>query len=141
MTDSRPIVVGYDGRAGSQAALNEAIRLAGELAASSLVVVFSYEVSPLGGEVADLQAAVEDRGRAVLQEALDRVEASGIAVETEMLGQAPADGLVSVADARDAQMIVVGSTGEGPLRGILIGSTPYKLLHLSTRPVLVVRAA
>jgi nucleotide-binding universal stress UspA family protein len=33
----------------------------------------------------------------------------------------------------------VGSSGEGPLRGILVGSTSYKLLHLSARPVLVVR--
>ena len=30
--------------------------------------------------------------------------------------------------------------GEKPLRGALIGSTAHKLLHLSERPVLVVRA-
>jgi nucleotide-binding universal stress UspA family protein len=36
-------------------------------------------------------------------------------------------------------MIVEGTSGEGPLRGILVGSTSYKLLHLSARPVLVVR--
>jgi nucleotide-binding universal stress UspA family protein len=141
MTDSRPIVVGYDGRAGSRAALDEAVRLAGELEASALVVVFSHEIKRLGGEVADLEAAIEEQGRAVLQEAVDHASAAGLAVETEMLAEPPADGLVSVADARDAQMIVVGSTGEGPLRGILVGSTAYKLLHLSTRPVLVVRAA
>jgi nucleotide-binding universal stress UspA family protein len=140
MTDSRPIIVGYDGRAGSQAALGEALRLAGELGAEPLVIVFSFEASRLGGEVADLEATLVERGRAVLQEAVDRAAVSGVAVETEMLERPPADGLVSVADERDAQMIVVGSTGEGPLRGILIGSTPYKLLHLSTRPVLVVRA-
>jgi nucleotide-binding universal stress UspA family protein len=139
MTDSRPIVVGYDGRAGSDAALDEAARLAGELGASSLVVVFSHEVSRLGGEVADLEAAVEERGRAVLQEAVARV-GDRVAVETELRGEPAADGLVSVADERSAQMIVVGSTGEGPLRGILVGSTSYKLLHLSTTPVLVVRA-
>jgi nucleotide-binding universal stress UspA family protein len=139
MTDIRPIVVGYDGRAGSEAALDEAARLAGELGASSLVVVFSHEVSRLGGEVADLEAAVEERGRAVLQEAVARV-GDRVAVETELRGEPAADGLVSVADERSAQMIVVGSTGEGPLRGILVGSTSYKLLHLSTTPVLVVRA-
>jgi nucleotide-binding universal stress UspA family protein len=102
--------------------------------------VFAFHVSPLGGEVADLEAAVEERGRVVLAEALERVEGSGVAVGTEMVGEQPADGLLAVADARDAQMIVVGSTGEGPLRGILVGSTSYKLLHLSARPVLVVRA-
>ena len=139
MTDGRPIVVGYDGRAGSHAALEEAVRLADELGASPLVVVFSFEVSRLGGEVADLQAAVEERGRAVLEEAVARA-GDRVAVETELLGEAPADGLVSVAEARGAQMIVVGSTGEGPLRGILVGSTAYKLLHLSATPVLVVRS-
>ena len=30
--------------------------------------------------------------------------------------------------------------GEPPLKGALIGSTAHKLLHLSERPVLVVRA-
>ena len=139
MTDTRPLVVGYDGRRGSHAALDEAVRLAEQVDAP-LVVVFSWHVSPAGGEVQDLESAVEERGRAVLAEALARVEGSGVAVATEMLGMPPADGLIEAADTRDAQMIVVGSTGEGPLRGILVGSTSYKLLHLSTRPVLVVRS-
>jgi nucleotide-binding universal stress UspA family protein len=37
-------------------------------------------------------------------------------------------------------MIVVGSYGESPLRGAVLGSTPHKLLHLAERPVLVVPA-
>ena len=52
----------------------------------------------------------------------------------------PSVGLVDLADAHDARMIVVGSYGEAPLRGALVGSTAHKLLHLSERPVLVVRA-
>ena len=35
-------------------------------------------------------------------------------------------------------MIVVGSYGEPPLKGMILGSTPNKLLHTSHRPVLVV---
>ncbi len=140
MTDARPIVVGYDGRAGAQAALDEAHRLAGAMGAP-LVVVFSFEVTPLGGEVADLAAAVRERGRAVLADASARLGGAGVPVDTEMRDEPPVDGLVAVAEERDAQMIVVGSTGEGPLRGILVGATAYKLLHLSPRPVLVVRAA
>jgi len=35
-------------------------------------------------------------------------------------------------------MIVLGTYGEAPLRGAIVGSTPQRLLHLSTRPVLVV---
>ena len=36
-------------------------------------------------------------------------------------------------------MIVVGSHGESPLKGAIIGATPYKLVQLSETPVLVVR--
>ena len=50
----------------------------------------------------------------------------------------PAAALVEVADARDARFIVVGTWGESPLRGAILGSTPHKLLHLSHRPVVVV---
>ena len=31
-------------------------------------------------------------------------------------------------------MIVVGSHGESPLKGAIVGSTPYKLVHFSRRP-------
>jgi nucleotide-binding universal stress UspA family protein len=139
MTDARPIVVGYDGRAGSQAALDEAARLATQLGAP-LVLVFSYEASRLGGEVRDLDATIEEHGRAVLAEGVARVGDTGVPVDVSQRTAAPDTGLLQEADERDAQMIVVGSTGEGPLRALIVGSTPYKLLHLSSRPLLIVRA-
>jgi nucleotide-binding universal stress UspA family protein len=37
-------------------------------------------------------------------------------------------------------MIVVGTRGEGPVAGALLGSVPYKLVHRSSIPVLVVPA-
>jgi nucleotide-binding universal stress UspA family protein len=36
-------------------------------------------------------------------------------------------------------MIVVGSCGEAPLRAVIIGSTPHRLIHVTSVPVLVVR--
>jgi nucleotide-binding universal stress UspA family protein len=37
-------------------------------------------------------------------------------------------------------MIVVGTHGERPLLGVVLGSTAYKLLHRSNVPILVVPA-
>jgi nucleotide-binding universal stress UspA family protein len=47
--------------------------------------------------------------------------------------------LISLAEEHNARgAIVVGTYGESPLKGAILGSTPHKLLHLSSRPVLVV---
>jgi nucleotide-binding universal stress UspA family protein len=132
------LVVGYDGSDGARAAVREAARLAPPLDAR-VVVAFAYRVSPAGGEVADLAAVLRERGETVLGEALETLREAGVEARAELLDDRPAEALVRLADAEDADMIVVGSCGEGPLRGALLGSTAYRLLHRSERPVLVVR--
>ena len=46
-----------------------------------------------------------------------------------------------VADAKlhDVGVIVLGSRGRGDMAGLVLGSTAHKVIHLSDRPVLVVR--
>lgn len=134
------LVVGYDGTEGARAAFAEALTLAGRLS-ESVHVVFSFESPRLGGELHDLDEAIRERGDAVVGEALRTAEAAGVVVSSDVRMQEPAVGLVAAADEVDASMIVVGSYGERPLRSVLVGSTPTRLLHLSARPVLVVRAA
>ena len=52
----------------------------------------------------------------------------------------PSEQLSELADERKARVIVVGTHGESPLKGALIGSTPHKLIQLARTPVLVVPA-
>jgi nucleotide-binding universal stress UspA family protein len=47
--------------------------------------------------------------------------------------------IVSDAIGVGADVIVMGSRGRGDLAGLLLGSTAHKVIHLSDRPVLVVR--
>jgi nucleotide-binding universal stress UspA family protein len=131
------IVVGYDGTDGARAALHAAVDLAGELD-DTVVAVFAFTVGRLGGEVRDYAEALHEHAREVLEEART---VGGEGLEVVELERSPAEGLIDVADQRDARMIVVGSYGERPLKSALVGSTPTRLLHLSERPVLVVRAA
>lgn len=133
------LVVGFDGTDGARAALDEALALASDLGAA-VHLVFAFSSSRLGGELKDLDDAIAERGRVVLERGVHHAAAQGTTVTTGFLKADPAEALIAVADELDARFIVVGSYGERPLKSALVGSTPTRLLHLSDRPVLVVRA-
>ncbi len=44
-----------------------------------------------------------------------------------------------LAEAEEAQLIVVGSHGRGGFAGMTLGSTSEALLHITTCPLLIVR--
>lgn len=137
---SRGIIVGYDGSDCAKAALRTALEV-GKAYGEKVTIAFGYEVNPVAGEVKDYAAALRELAHKRIE------EASGIAagydgdnVDAVMVEASPAKALADLADERDARLIVVGTHGESPIRGALLGSTPHKLLHIARRPVLVVPA-
>jgi nucleotide-binding universal stress UspA family protein len=134
------IVVGYDGSDCSRAALAEGLRTAKALGEET-VAVFGYAPPGLwGGEIAEHEEAIEERGMKVLTEAKHQAEVAGATIELELVAKKGSEAIVDVAERRDARMIVVGTYGDPPLKGMILGSTPNKLLHIADRPVLVVPA-
>jgi nucleotide-binding universal stress UspA family protein len=134
------IVVGYDGSDCSKTALEEAVKMAKDLG-DGLVLAFGYAPpGTWGGEIAEHEEAIEEYGRKLMAEAKDRVASDGVEVKVELVAKRGPEALADVARAHDARAIVVGSHGEAPLKGAILGSTPYKLLHQAERPVLVVPA-
>jgi len=65
---------------------------------------------------------------------------AGVEREVRLKPLKPSHALIEAAEETEARMIVVGSYGEAPLKGVIIGSTPYRLLHVAQCPVLVVPA-
>jgi len=47
--------------------------------------------------------------------------------------------IVDLAKQHDVGVIVMGSRGRSDLAGLVLGSTAHKVIHLTDRPVLVVR--
>jgi nucleotide-binding universal stress UspA family protein len=131
------IVLGFDGSEGSKAALERTITLAAALGCG-VIVAFGYATSPMGGENRDEEKAVRALGAAVANEAADRIRAAGIEATVELVHDRPAAGILDVVKAYRAWLIVVGSRGESPLMGAILGSVPYKLVHQSPVPVMVV---
>jgi nucleotide-binding universal stress UspA family protein len=69
-------------------------------------------------------------------------EQAGVPV-TAVVGRAAvghaATEIVAAAKAAEADVIVMGSHGRSSLGALVLGSNAYKVLHLTDRPVLVVR--
>lgn len=131
------LVVGYDGSDCAQAALEAAIDLAAATG-DRIVIAFGYEPGGYGEEHGAHREEVRKFGERVTGPALERAAAAGVEAALALVPERPTDALISLAEEHDARAIVVGSYGESPIRGAILGSTPHKLLHLSERPVLVV---
>jgi nucleotide-binding universal stress UspA family protein len=133
------IVVGYDGSNWSRAALRTGVEYA-EAFGDDVLVVVAYEVHRLGGEVQDFAAALGERAQEIVRLATDQAAGLGAQIQTEIVEERAAEALVETANRLEARLIVVGTRGESPLLGALVGSTPHKLVQVAERPVLVVPA-
>jgi nucleotide-binding universal stress UspA family protein len=131
------IVVGYDASESARNALRAAVEVA-HVFGDDVHVVMAYEVSRVGGEVAELAGALREHAEHIATLARDQAAGLGAVIETEVVDAREPDALVDVADRLGARMLVVGSRGKSPLRGALVGSTPHTLLQVAGRPVLVV---
>jgi nucleotide-binding universal stress UspA family protein len=134
---SSGIVVGYDGSGCAKEALRVALEI-GKAYGDKVIIASGYELNPVAGELHDYHAALKELATKWLEEAKVLAASDGADVEAVIVEEDPAHGLADLARERDARVIVVGSGGESPLRGALLGSTAHKLLHLADRPVLVV---
>jgi nucleotide-binding universal stress UspA family protein len=134
------IVIGYDGSDSSKSALEQAFEFAKALDESIVIVFAAAPGGYGGGEVPEQRKAVEEFGRKMTDEAMEAAKSAGVKAQAELINEHPHDALMTAGDKHDARMIVVGSHGDHPVVGAVIGATPYKLVHAANRPVLVVRA-
>jgi nucleotide-binding universal stress UspA family protein len=83
-----------------------------------------------------------DDANAAVAAAVDVLAQAGVKAHGEVrntiFGYAARE-IVGDAQEVDADVIVMGSRGRGDIAGLLLGSTAHKVIHLSDRPVLVVR--
>ena len=139
-SDAKTIVVGYDGSDTARAAVAYASRRASD--AGQVVAVHAFQRVPdrLGFPSYQLVLdASQAEGRRHL-EALEAEWSADAQLETSLLEGPAARAVLSAADARDADEIVIGSRGFGPVRGAL-GSVSHALLRDADRIAVVIPAA
>ena len=135
------LIVAVDGSEGSWAAVDEAIALARDLDATLTFVCVRKPASSIHGHpFYDRQLSYHlRRARQTIGEAIEMATAAGITADGEILEGAAADEVVSMADNRHADLIVIGSRGHGAVAGALLGSVSRAVVQHAHVPVLVAK--
>jgi nucleotide-binding universal stress UspA family protein len=98
------------------------------------------EVLPRAGLVPPAEPA--DQAQTEVDAMVEELTAAGIkahgVVRNTIYGYAARE-IVEDAKNLDAGVIIMGSRGRTDLAGLVLGSTAHKVIHLTDRPVLVVR--
>lgn len=134
--EPRNILVGYDGTPESGIALRRAEALAGRSGARLKIttVVRPPVAAPVTVPGVPYTPEWPSDPEMALEEAVDSVEA-GIAADGARLDGDPASELARASE--DADLLVVGSRGYGPVTRVLLGSVSRPLVRKATCPVLV----
>jgi nucleotide-binding universal stress UspA family protein len=141
---SGPVVFAYDGSDLAKHAIDEAGRLL-EAGGDALVVTvwkpFDVDFLPAPGfqlDAADI-AEVRKAAERTAAEGAALAEAAGFrALSAEIEASPTWKGIVDLADARQARLIVLGSHGRSGLAGALVGSVAGAVAAHAPRSVLIV---
>ena len=123
------IVVGTDGSATAGVAEGVALELA-QASGGRVLFVSAYA-----------DEAGQERAAEAVGEARARAEATGVRADTKVIEAEPAEGIVEVADRRDAGLLVLGDVGMGARRRLRPGGVPDRVSHTMPCDLLIVRTS
>ena len=135
------IVVGIDGSENSLRALKYAQNLA-EKFESRLTIVHAY---PRTSDLHDFEgydilvARRKNDGWKIIAKARELLTGAAFEIVEDLLEEPADEAILSAAEARNADLIVVGTRGMGTIKSVLFGSVATKVTHRADCPVLVVR--
>jgi nucleotide-binding universal stress UspA family protein len=137
------ILVAVDGSPSSMKGVKEAARIAKAIGAR---LELAYVLPPIllaESVYADTIAKIDAGNRAEAQDIFKRAraEAAEFDVPTEgvMLNGAAAESIADLAAADRFWGVVIGARGHSAVSRVLLGSVTDRLVHICTKPVLVVR--
>ena len=145
MTLFRKILVATDLSPASDAALEEAVRLARESGAD-LYVFHAYDTpSSVASAPADLYgevvAAVRTQAEQKLGELMRGMSGTGAKVKPLLRKGIAEDAIVQAANREDVDLIVMGTHGRRGAAKLFLGSVAARVVATASCPVLTVRSA
>ncbi|MGD0312576.1 MAG: universal stress protein [Acidimicrobiales bacterium] len=133
MTGVRTIAVGFDGSPDADTAVRWAMDVAGQTGAD-VAVVHAVGLLEHSADPALVVRLGETVGDMATEQGLDHAR-----VHWHLVDGDPCSALLRVADSPiGADLLVVGSRGQGAHAGLLLGSTSHELAEHATIPLVIV---
>lgn len=90
-------------------------------------------------DILSIKKAREEAGMALLTPAKARLESAGIPFDVHVRTGNPAEVIVDLSREYHCDLIVMGTRGMGTIKNLLLGSVANKVIHLTEKPLLLVK--
>lgn len=138
--DFERILVPTDGSGPANVAADHGIALAAATGAA-MHVIHIVDLTAVAKEFgsAEVLDALEESGQQAVDAVLGRADRADLrSVEASVLSGTPARAILDYAEARDINLLVMGTHGRSGLRRVFLGSLTEKIVRVADRPVLTV---
>jgi nucleotide-binding universal stress UspA family protein len=139
----KSVLVAIDGSEPSLKGVRMAVELARQAQAKLQLVTVVAPVLQPPSVYAETIQKIEDGNRATAHETLSRaarvVMELGSDCQQVVLQGAPAEAIADLASDPEVWGVVIGAKGHNALSRVMLGSVTDRLVHICSKPVLVVR--
>lgn len=142
MSEFRQILVAIDGSEHAMKALETAKTLSKQLQGNLHLTVLhvnptlSMNEPPVG---IDVDERIEEEGRHILEPAADYLKDEGISYRVLAGHGDPASFICKIADQEKADLIIMGTRGQGLVSELILGSVSHHVIQHASCPVLTVK--
>lgn len=141
------ILIATDGSAVGDKAIEQGLEVAKRFGAKATIIKVTEMWSALDVAGRDALARIEtyekaagDAAKAILAKAEEAAKKVGVTCEViHVPDRVPSEGIVATADARNCDLIVMGSHGRRGFNKLLLGSQAQNVLTHTKKPVLIAR--
>jgi nucleotide-binding universal stress UspA family protein len=137
----KKILLAFDSSEHARKAAKVAGELANSLKADIWVVVAYDPIPPYLGKP-NIQDAISGRlsmAEEQIKDAINEIGPISGSITKEILEGPAAEAILSVANTRQIELIIMGTRGHGKLAGLLVGGHSQKVVSHANCPVLLVR--
>lgn len=133
------ILVPLDFSGGAERALDCAIALAQQMQSRLTLLHVVYLPPAVEVDLTPYLAEMETEAKRSMETCIERVREAGLAGDVRVVQGVPYREIIDIAQAQQADLIVMGTHGRTGLGHLFLGSVAEKVVRLASCPVMVIR--